>query len=49
MVAPSNPAIAPGMEIVALGGVVMAFEDSFGGNSGQDFLEVQCAQAVTER
>ena len=49
MVAPRNPAIEPGMEIDAVGGVAMAFEDSVGGSSGQHSFEVQCAHAVTER
>jgi hypothetical protein len=49
MVAPRNRAIEPGMEIVAVGGVAVAFEDSIGGRGDQHSLEVQCAQAVTER
>jgi hypothetical protein len=49
MVAPRNPAIDPGMEIVAVGGAAMAFEDSFGGSGGQHSLEVQCAPALAER
>ena len=49
MVAPRNRAIEPGMEIVAVGGVAMAFEDSFGGGGDQQSLEVQCAKAVTTR
>lgn len=48
LVAPGNPAIEPGMDIVAIGGIAMAFEDSFG-ERGRASLELQCARAVTER
>jgi hypothetical protein len=45
IIAPWNPAIEAEMEIVALGGASMAFEDYRGSRS----IEVQCAPAVAAR